>query len=138
MENPTLATIPSGRMGLPGLYFHPLIFVFTEAWASVLWELQEQRSKLDLPFVPHSADSCYQQFGLTHPLVVQLLEQLPHANRCSGYEFSYHKPSEMTSWRAHVSVGVANTFELKMNTVHATRQNHFSPQTCQRAATFEI
>lgn len=89
-------------------------FVLAEVWESVLLELQEQRSKLELPFVPYSADSCYQQFGLTHPLVVQLLEQLPHANRCSEYQFSYHKPSEMSSWRAHVSVGVTGRVARRM------------------------
>ena len=82
----------------------PLPSLTAEAWESVLLDLAEQRLKLDLPYTPCSKDA-YRHFGLSHPLLVQLVEQLPRANRCSNYHFSYHKPSEMTSWRAHVSKG---------------------------------
>ena len=92
-----------GVEGGSGEIMIALMIILAEVWDSVLSELEEQRSKLSLPYLPCNQDVC-RQFGLTHPLVVQLVEQLPHANRCSNYHFSYHKPSEMTSWRAHVSV----------------------------------
>ena len=61
---------------------------------------------LDLPFVPHAPSSVYQQFGLTHPLVVQLVEQLPDASRCTEYQFKYHKPTQSKHWRSLVREGV--------------------------------
>ena len=45
----------------------------------------------------------YRQFGLGHPLVVQLLEQLPNSEKCSGYHFTYHHPEKLSSWQATVS-----------------------------------
>ena len=45
----------------------------------------------------------YRQFGLRHPLVVQLLEQLPSSEKCSGYHFTYHHPEKLSSWQATVS-----------------------------------
>ena len=45
----------------------------------------------------------YRQFGLCHPLVVQLLEQLPNSEKCSGYRFTYHHPEKLSSWQATVS-----------------------------------
>ena len=66
-------------------------------------ELALQRAKLDLPFVPFTGTDPYRQFGLTHPLVVQLIEQLPGASKCSNYNFSYHKPYKISSWREGVS-----------------------------------
>ena len=45
----------------------------------------------------------YRQFGLQHPLVVQLLEQLPNSEKCSGYHFTYHRPEKLSSWQATVS-----------------------------------
>lgn len=68
---------------------------------SVLSELQEQRHKLDLPYIPFSGTSVYRQFGLDQPLVVQLLEQLPNAERCSCYHFRYHTPEKRLLWRAN-------------------------------------
>jgi hypothetical protein len=70
-----------------------------ELWVSVLSELQEQRHKLDLPYIPFSGTSVYRQFGLDHPLVLQLLEQLPNAERCSSYDFHYHPPDKRLPWR---------------------------------------
>ncbi len=84
------------------MYIYFFLSSSTDVWESVVSELEEQRAKLDLPYIPYSRDVT-RQFALSHPLVAQLIEQLPHANRCSSYNFSYHKPSEMTSWRAHVS-----------------------------------
>ena len=49
----------------------------------------------------------YRQFGLRHPLVVQLLEQLPNSEKCSGYHFTYHRPEKLSSWQATVSFFMA-------------------------------
>lgn len=75
----------------------------SDIWESVVGELALQRAKLDLPFVPFTGTNPYRQFGLMHPLVVQLLEQLPGANKCSNYTFAYHKPDQLSSWREGVS-----------------------------------
>ena len=45
----------------------------------------------------------YRQFGLDHPLIVQLLEQLPNSERCSNYHFNYHPPHKILPWRKIVS-----------------------------------
>ena len=45
----------------------------------------------------------YRQFSLCHPLVVQMLEQLPNSEKCSGYHFTYHHPEKLSSWQATVS-----------------------------------
>ena len=50
----------------------------------------------------------YRQFGLRHPLVVQLLEQLPNSEKCSGYHFTYHRPEKLSSWQATVSFFMAS------------------------------
>ena len=47
--------------------------------------------------------SVYRQFGLGQSLVVQLLEQLPSAERCSRYSFAYHPPHQFSSWQTLVS-----------------------------------
>ena len=54
-----------------------------------------------IPLSP--ATSVYRQFGLDQPLVVQLLEQLPNAKRCSHYHFLYHMPEKRLPWRTAVS-----------------------------------
>ena len=54
----------------------------------------------------------YRQFGLRHPLVVQLLEQLPNSEKCSGYHFTYHHPEKLSSWQATVSSFMACSFSL--------------------------
>ena len=51
----------------------------------------------------------YRQFGLQHPLVVQLLEQLPNSEKCSGYHFTYHRPEKLSSWQATVSPFMASS-----------------------------
>ncbi len=75
----------------------------TEVWCCVLSELQEQRAKLDLPYLSYPPSHVYRQFGLDHPLIVQLLEQLPGASRCTEYKFQYHKPPHSQHWRVLVS-----------------------------------
>ena len=100
-----------------------MVFSSAELWCSVIAELQLQRAKLDLPFVPYTGEcvvclgpapttwspslcagtDVYRQFGLGHPLVVQLLEQLPNSEKCSGYHFTYHHPKKLSSWQATVS-----------------------------------
>ena len=45
----------------------------------------------------------FRQFGLSEPVVMRLLEQLPSAEKCSNYCFKYHKPSAITSWKKAVS-----------------------------------
>ena len=54
----------------------------------------------------------YRQFGLRHPLVVQLLEQLPNSEKCSGYHFTYHHPEKLSSWQATVSSFMTCFFSL--------------------------
>ena len=43
------------------------------------------------------------QFGLSQPLVLQLLEQLPSVEKCSRHEFHYHNPAKLSSWQEVVS-----------------------------------
>ena len=75
---------------------------FTDVWSHVLSELQEARAKLDLPYLSYPPTHVYRQFGLDHPLIVQLLEQLSDAPRCTEYKFQYHKPAHSKHWRALV------------------------------------
>ena len=87
------------------LCVHFLLYasILTDLWESVLRELQETRHKLDLPFVPYSTNCMTKQFGLSQPLVLQVLEQLPNNNKCSRHLFSYHQPSKLSSWQQAVS-----------------------------------
>ena len=55
------------------------------------------------PIHPDAGTDVYRQFGLHHPLVVQLLEQLPNSEKCGGYHFTYHHPEKLSSWQATVS-----------------------------------
>ena len=50
----------------------------------------------------YSGTSVYRQFGLEDCLVVQLLEQLPNAQRCSCYQFQHHPPDKILPWRTKV------------------------------------
>ena len=75
-------------------------------WQSVISELQDARLKLDLPFIPFSSDSVYNQFGLSHDLVLQLLEQLPGQEKCSRHDFLFYQPDKVSSWQQTVSKGV--------------------------------
>ena len=59
------------------------------------------------------------QFGLTQPLVVQLIEQLPNVEKCSEHDFHFHKPEKISSWQSqvrihyvHVQYTVSSLFSL--------------------------
>ena len=70
----------------------------------------------------------YRQFGLRHPLVVQLLEQLPNSEKCSGYHFTYHHPEKLSSWQATVSFFMAClTVSLHFPTAHPSITPLFPP-----------
>ena len=62
---------------------------------------------LMLPFIlTHPlllVDHVMRQFGLSQPLVVQLIEQLPNVEKCSRHTFRFHLPENLTSWQALVS-----------------------------------
>ena len=79
--------------------------LISELWTSILYEVRSERARRNLPFAPHNRPAVL-QFGLHHPLVVQMIEQLPHADRCDLYTFTYHRPANLSSWRDHVSMGV--------------------------------
>jgi len=70
----------------------------------VLSELQEQRAKLDLPYVSYAPCDGYRAFGLSHPLIVGLVEQLPEALRCREYQFKPHHPVPGVDWYSMVSL----------------------------------
>ena len=95
-----------------GISFSSLCCV--DVWDSVICELALQRAKLDLPFVPFTGTDPFRQFGLTHPLVVQLLEQLPGAHKCSNYKFSFHKPDKISSWREGVRKHLSLSLSLSL------------------------
>ena len=94
---------------LLSLFFLPPLSLLLVIWQSVISELQDARLKLDLPFIPFSSDSVYNQFGLSHDLVLQLLEQLPGQEKCSRHDFLFYQPDKVSSWQQTVSKGTCSS-----------------------------